>query len=709
LAPRLARPESPAFATGVFFRLLLVVWLCAAALRAQQRVTLDADVSEYDGATGETIARGHATLRNGPTLIRADEIRANTRTGVATAHGQVVLTRGPMRLLADKIIYQERDGSFSADRIRLGSAPYFVEGATASGNGEDITVNQARVTYGEPSPWQPTLTADTATYAPGRQLSSENSRLGIGHTQPVRLPKVQQNLAFPLVGYATFNGGFRASLGLFAEAGLHVPVTPTLRLGADVGLFTRRGVMAGPSGSYSNAGAVKNSEFGGHFRSGYIKDHGDRETDILARPISPHRAYVEWEHHQIFAGQKLTLDAQINWWRDSDVLRDFRPRAFLPVQEPDTFVESVYTCGNFMVSAFARLQPNRFHRVQERLPEIRFDLLPLAIAGGFVERFNASAAVLREDPPLEGPRLRSNRLDAYYSISRPIAPNDWFTLTPVAGGRVTHYANTLGAVNDGNYTRVLGEIGADTVLRATGTFAYRNERWKIDGIRHLFMPRLSYRYIPQADRGRARIPRIDRQAFSTYLQPLGLGDVRNIDDLRPTNTLRLGFDNILQTRDPELGTRDLLVINVANDFRFKRAPGERHVSEIHTDVAAMPARWLQLDLYSSFSPQSVKVREFNSGVTLHDAEIWSVRFSNNFLRAQLHDYAIEGRLRINESFTALSRLNYDVRKRRFNEQAYGVAQNLGNTWRLSYIVSLYSGRKRESSFGFNLQIDTVRF
>ena len=75
----------------------------------------------------------------------------------------------------------------------------------------------------------------------------------------------------------------------------------------------------------------------------------------------------------------LTLAAQFNWWKDSEVVRDFRPRAFFPVQEPDSFVEAVYGGENYFVSAFARVQPNRFHRVQERLPELRFDLLPLAL------------------------------------------------------------------------------------------------------------------------------------------------------------------------------------------------------------------------------------------------------------------------------------------------------------------------------------------
>lgn len=688
-------------------RLFLVAALSAVPLCAQPRMRLEADFSSGDLASGEMIARGHARLRDGVALVRADEIRANDRTGVATASGHVEMTRGQMRLLADRIVYNTRDGSFSAESIRLGSYPYYIEGDTATGSGEEITVKRAKATYGEPGPWQPTLLADSVTYAPGRQLRSENAQVGIGHAQPVPFPKFQQDLTFPFAGSVKLNGGFRSALGLFVEAGLHVPVAPALRLGGDIGFYTNRGVMAGPSGRYSAEN--DDTRFRGSFQSGYINDHGDKKTDILNRPVPENRGYVAWQHQQTFTAQNLTLDAQLNWWRDSEVLRDFRPREFFPVQEPDTFVESVYTGRNFLVSGFARLQPNSFQRVQERLPEVRFDLLPLAIGGGFYERFNASIAILREDPPLAGPRLRSDRFDAYYALERPIVPNDWLSITPVAGGRVTHYANTLGAVRDGNYTRVLGEVGVDAALRATGTFAYRNERWKIDGLRHLFVPRISYRYIPQADEGRARIPRIDRESFSTYLPPLGLGAVRNIDDLHATHTLRLGFDNIVQTRDPVSGTRDLFVFNVANDFRLKRMPGERDVSDLHLDLALMPARWLQLDLYESFSPRTFTLREFNSGVTLHDGDTWSVRFSNNFLRRELNDYAVEGRRRINEVFSVLTRLHYDVRKHRFNEQAYGVVQNLGNTWRVSYLVSLYSGRRRESGFNFSLQVDTVRF
>ena len=679
---------------------------------------------------------------------------------VVTASGHVVLTLtssgasrlklGPVRLLADKLVYHHAEHSFAAEKIRLGAYPYYADGDSAAGTPAEIVINHATVSYGEPGPWQPTLKAEKIYYTPGQRLRTEGSLAGIGRVQPLPFPQFTQDLREPLISHVSLTGGFRSSLGIFLDAGLHLPAASGVMLGGDVAIYTNRGIMFGPSGTYSRS--ADGTDMSGYFRTGFIADHGNRSTDILGLPVPKDRAYIEWQHTQQLA-DNLTLAAQLNWWKDSEILRDFRPKEFTQVQEPDSFLESNYTGKNYIISAFARFQPNSFERVQERLPEIRFDLLPTPIGGGVIEQFNASYARLRErgpfqyeigiapvpSQPVTSPQmvvvpnttlLQTDRVDAYYSLSRPIAPTDWFSFTPTAGGRYLRYTNgkgdqlfalvnnlgstftspslattTSGIFPTTSQTRSLGELGFDAVLRASGTFDYKNEAWKIDGLRHLFTPRLSYRYV-RADKPNL-IPAIDRPVFSTYLQPLGLGDTRAIDTLESSNTLRLAFDNVLQTRDPVTGTRDLASLTVANDLGF--TPGHRDVSGLQVEAALMPARWLQLDTFQRFSPNHSTVNEFNTGFTLHDASAWSVRFSNSFLRSQIEAYAIDSRARLNESYDVLARLQYDARTHRLNEQAYGLVQNLDNTWRISYIVSLYSGPRRESHFGLNVQIEATGF
>jgi len=691
----------------------LTLLLCAAflacplLLRAAdktQMVFSSEQPTYFDGRTKEAVGIGNAQLAYGDLLLTADEIRYNTATKVAIAHGHAIMTQGARRLLADSLTFNLNDGTYTVQSLRMGEYPLNLTGSSATGDKRNITLNDARATFHAPGPFVPTLRADKLVYAPGTKLQAEGASLGIGGVRPVTFSLFSQNLKEPLLSYVSLSAGYRASLGAYLESGLHLPVADGIRLGLDLGIYTARGVMIGPAGSYGNT--QDENTFQGYVRSGFISDHGDRMTDVLGKPVPKNRGYVEWQHQQQVTPD-LTLAGQVNYWKDSEILRDFRPQEFFAVQEPDSFLEAVCRGDNYFVSAFTRFQPNDFNPVQQRLPELRFDLLPLAVGNGFTETFNASMAVLRDVPPSGGPTLDSTRLDTFYSLSRTFTPQPWMTFTPVVGGRVTYYDQAMGGRS--SYTRTLGEVGFDAAVRTNATYDYQNEPWRINGLRHLMTPRLLYRYIPQADKGQVHIPPIDRQTFSTYLQPLELGALRNIDQLHATNTLRLEIDNTLQTRDSVYGSRDLLVFNVAADFRFDRSPAERDVSEIHTEFAVMPARWMQFDVYSSFAPQSFTMREFNSGLTIHDGDQWSVRFSSNFLRHELEGYFIESRYRVNEAYEAIGRLAYDARKHRFNEQFYGIRQNLSNLWLVEYAVTLYDGPRRESNFGFNVQVQALGF
>lgn len=690
-------------------RRLLAFFLSVAALaaaRAQSSGDLPPNVSardvHFDYAQNVYVITGDARLTEGNALLTADEIRYNPATGIATATGHVTLTRGPQRVLADQLDYHLRDRTFSAENVRAGQYPLYVSGAKAHGSADALTFTDARASLRDPSTFSPTLRADTLVYTSGERVRAEGASIGVGGVRPIAVPKYSQGIHEPFLSYVTLTGGYRASLGIYAEAGLNFPVAPDVHAGGDIGLYSSRGVLAGPSADYGSAdGPVR-----GSFRSGYIHDYGDRRNDLLGRSIPADRGYVIWSHQQQ-ATDSLSLNAQLNYWSDSEVVRDFRPGWFFPVQEPDNFAEAIHTGQNYFVSAFGRFHPNAFHNVQERLPEVRFDLLPLALGNGFYQRFNASFAVLRDDPAAGGPTLDSQRADAYYALSRPFAPREWLSFTPVVGGRLTHYADATGGRS--TYTRALGEFGFDAALRTSGTFDYRNEQWKIDGLRHLLTPRVSYRYVPQADKGQVYIPPIDREAFTTYLPPLGLGDTRNIDELRKTNTLRVGLDNTLQTRDPVYGSRDLVIFNAAADFRFSHEATEREFDAIHTELILVPAPWLQLNVYESFAPQDFTLRQLTTGLTLLDGEAWTLRLANHYLQRQTDDYQLDGRLRLNEVYTVAARLQYDSLNHRFTETSFGLRQNLDNAWLVEYGVTIYGGPRRESSFGFSVRVEVLRF
>jgi LPS-assembly protein len=417
----------------------------------------------------------------------------------------------------------------------------------------------------------------------------------------------------------------------------------------------------------------------------------------------------------------LTLSGQLYYWSDSYVTRDFRDENFRNLQTPDTWFEAAKTGDNFVVSLFTRVQVNDYSLIQERLPEVRFDGLPIEIGGGVYHRMNAGVAALREDDPFGSGTIRSDRADLYYGVNRPFSPREWLSFTPTAGVRVTHYERlNEGSPRGGNFTRVLGELGFDAKLfQSSATWDYKNKRWDIDGLRHVITPHVAYRLSPSADVGRGDIPSIDRDVISSYLRPLGIADRRDIDSLPALNTFRFGVDNVLQTRDPRHGSRDLVRLDLALDqyasAESATSAGEaRNRTDLHTFFALNPARWLRYDVYSRSTVQTGEIQELNTGLTVHDANVWSFRLGTYYLEdpvavRQIQEYTADYGLRLNEIYSVQARFRYDSRNSRFAEQTYAFRQRLSRTWTVSYELSLYDGPRREDDLGVAVRVEAEGF
>ena len=666
--------------------------------------TIVSDKLDADLATKESIFSGHAQLVYNDILLTADEIRYNQITHVAAATGNVILTSGNRRFLADSGSYNIETKAVHLQHLRLGQFPIYLSGDTADGTLDEMVFTNATVFFREDANYTPSFHAKRLTYAKGRIARAEGLSLGLLGGRFISLSSFDHSLDSSILSYMNAKIGYRGDLGVRLELGLNVPVAPGLNAGADLGLYSARGIMFGPSGSYHQETA--NGSLNGSFRSGYIRDHGDRKIDVLGEPVPADRSYFEWQHQQQI-GEHLNLSGQFNYWSDSEILRDFHRKEFNRVQQPDSFFEGTYTENNYALSAFARVNPNSFFRMPERLPEIRYDLFPSAVPLGFYQRFNASAAALQSDAFGPNPEYRTNRLDAYYGLERPITPTPWFSFTPVAGGRVTYYSNATGGKDA--YSRTLGEVGFDTHLLSSGTSDYKNEVWNIDGLRHLFEPKLSYRYAPEAGTGRRYIPPIDQRTFSTYLQPLSIGDQRNIDSLANLNTLRLQFDNTLQTRDSAYGSRNLATLNFAADYRFDHVAGRKSLSDVYTEFALTPAPWFRWTTFHRFDPHRPAQQELNTALELVDQEWWSARIATHFLKNQYEEYDLQYRQRINESFDVYGMWRYDQFNKRFTEQSYGIWQKLGQTWAVKYELSFLEGNSRTSRVSLNIEVELLKF
>ncbi len=693
---------------------LLVPFLALAAaarsLAADQALDLVSTTDkpiEFDYNTKQMVVLD-ARLTYGDLILTADEIRYDDQKAEAHARGHIVLTRGDIRLIADEGTYTLADGKVHLVNTKAGYYPLYLQGGTLEGNTHEFTLHDATLTYGEPGSFSPTLRAESIDFIEGKSFRAHHAHLRVGPVPLVPLPVFSQRLDTPPME-TDIRAGFRSSTGAFLDVTALAPVSNGIHLGPEIGVYTKRGLILGPAASYDTLRG--DTSLVGALRSGWIYDLGSREDrglDSEGRQIGRHRGYIDWRHLENF-GDKISLMAQVGYWSDSEIIRDYARHRFARNQQPETFVGASYTEDNFVGSVFARFQTNDFQITRRREPEVSVKLLASPQDLGVVQRGHVAFVNLREDASTVSPELSSERLDVFYGLERPTAVTPWLTYTPVVGGRVSHYFSPLGDKDD--YTRVLGQVGGDIRARAFGQFDVQSERWGIDGLRHLVEPFAQYRYIPDAEKGAAYIPDIDRSVFSTRLLPIDLGDIRALDELHEINTLRYGLQQRLQTRDAKGGVRDLIVLTLAQDRHFNRlvAPTLRRSSDLHADIALMPAPWIRFDAFQRLDPHSWRLEEFNSGFTLTDSQFWTARFGTQFLRDQLEEYTLDASIRLNERFTLTGLWRYDAVDSQFYEQAYGIRQTFRNLWSIEYALAFYEGQRRESGMQFRISLEVFDF
>ncbi|MFP4202940.1 MAG: LPS-assembly protein LptD [Opitutales bacterium] len=672
---------------------------------------------EYDEDAKRVVARGDAQLKFNDTRVRADRITFYEEYGLADAEGEVAVDREGSRLIAERLNYDTQTRTFAADGIRTGTWPFYLSGETGGGSREKIQVQEPRLYYGPPdSLLVPNIKAETVTYAEGDPASVdlENATLRVGDFPFFYLPGYTHNLdqSFYLVN---IDAGQDSTLGAHLQTTWLFPMTSWLRVGGNVDIYSKRGALAGPAAQYTHASA--NQWIKGALTTGYIQDEGDTEEDIFDRPIDEDRGFVEWRHKQ-HIGERVTLTGSASYWSDSEVTRDFRDAIFDENRQPDNYFESIYTGDNYFMSAFGRFQPNDFQLVQERLPEVRFDMLPTPVfETGAYHRFSASYARLREDFGRHVPTFRedteADRMDLNYRIERPIHFSDWLTFTPLAGARLTHYANQSvdpGFIDlrDDSFTRDMFEIGFDLEGRAYATYPTVNRTWEIDGLRHIVKPSLRYRYFSDPD-AKDEIAAIERDAFDLQRPVLDLGQRRNVDALREAHLARLGVENLFQTRADGYGSRTLAALNFYQDILFEKNErfdrGKQDTfNATWAELLLNPAPWLKFNLSARFKTESMTLEELRTRTALKSGDIWELGLSTELLNKRIDQYRLDFIHRVNERYALLSDLRFDADSGDFTQAGIGVRTRISSVWELVYALTFREGARRESDVEFSIHL-----
>lgn len=699
----------------------------AGVAEAELRPELKADESNFDVATGDFIATGHAQVTYGDIVLTASEIRLNQKTFLAKAKGNVVITGKGMRLVGSEGSFNLRKRTVEFGDFRVGAPPWFASADKAEGTLDNLTLTNPRVYMGEPAKTSPTLRASSGSLLNQKTAKLDNPVVALGDGFGIPLPDLQRNFVDSGLR-GRIKAGYSGDLGLFLRPEVKTPLNETISFVGGVEAYTRRGVMVAPGADY--AGATENGTYTGAIRSGWIHDLGGAERrgiDILGRPIDQDRGLALWTHQQEWGNQSY-LVSHLAWWSDSEVTRDYRWETYRSLPQPDSWAEFGNKVGNSgLFSVFIRTRADEFQPVVQRLPEIRYDLLPTQLGEtGIVQKGFLSGAYLRRtynDPIFysalgDGFTQESARLDGYYGLEKTFTLSEWASLTPLTGARYT-YDTPTGDQRDlvpgsrNSYTRALGVVGADLRLKAYGTFDVKNEVWGVNGLRHLVEPIVSYRYyggansLPLRPTGSG----IEETPLGLFESEMELDRMRDTDTVANGHVVRAGVRNALQTRSTTGGSRDLAVLYVGQEYQPSQAGDEAYLpwNSLFAEARLLPASFLEVGWSTRYSNAGGTFVMSNPYLTLKDGRRWRLTLANHYLADLYNDYVLRGEVNLNEAWSTGLRLRYDERGERWRDQTYFLRQTLDNTWRVEYRVTRSEGDAREDSFGFGVTVDLLTF
>lgn len=678
--------------------------------------TLTADKTEFDGEQNAMVATGDAIFKHDELTLQADTVRFYKGTNTAKADGSVVLNRDTFRMVTPALEYSAKDRRMTTSEFRLGQAPFYLSGTDLTGTTESGDLGNAVIFFNEPDKWSPRIRTERTTYYPDEKVVAEKATFYVGGFPFMRLPQFSYRLSeSPLRFYGDL--GYRSNLGLYLQTTTLYRTPGKLSYGAVLDFYTNRGVLVGPAMEWHND---KGENYAySRLRAGYMDDGGNADdigVDILERPIPEDRWFIDWQHQQDIT-DALTLTANIQAWSDSDVLREFREDLFRGNQQPDSFVEAVYTGQNYFLSAFGRADLTDFQTIVERLPEVRLDVMPTPVGEtGFYASGQASYVNLRKDDdgitlgsPPTFDKFETDRFDAFAEVNRVWRPRPWLTVVPLAGARVTHYTDTTGT--DGEFTRVTGQLGFDAEMRMHGLWDVNNDVWEIDGLRHVLRPVVQYRYFPEAQQGSDEILPVDDSIFTTTLPPFDLADIRSIDALTDVSVVRIGLENLLQTRDAGYGSRQLAELSLYQDILLGGTPDARFPgrdwSNLHLDLGLTPAYWLDFDFSLNLDPEGFDMNEIRSQVSITDGDVWSMRLAVIRLEDLIDQYELYYARKLNERWGVRFRWRYDADLSEITDQLYAVRQRLGHSWDIEYLVGFKNGSEREDSVNIQLRVNLL--
>jgi LPS-assembly protein len=614
-------------------------------------------------------------------VIFADHIVWDRSTNVMIATGNARIFTNDKVYRGDSITYNLDTKAITSANFTGADYPRFLAGRQVTTPGDNhYRLTDALFTTSNRENPSFHLKAGTIEYRPNDEVVLKNVVAYVGDIPVFYFPIFVQSLTDSRPTYQ-FQIGDSGQFGYFMDNTYNWVANDKLRGSVEFDVRQKRGYAGGVDVEYFPS---LTSEI--QLNTYYAQDNLYSQTDpsIPNAPdrgiLANHNAYdgvpydnryrVAYQHNLQF-GSDFSSTADLNFWSDPWITRDYFPGEYQQDNQPANFVSLNQYNPNFTITLLASPQVNPFFETVERLPELSVESKQQKIFDSPIEYTSQSSVVNFErkfadttyfqNPqdypytsfpnnqpqttaydfyhPNQAPGYDASQLnnysayryDTYHEFSYPHQYFDFLSLTPRIGGRFTYYsdANQVidadGSPNVDNVTdpkaRLAGDVGLEGDFKISRTWLdVRDPDLGIDGIRHVIEPFFDSEYAPAPTVSPNDIRGFDDRLYSTQLQPLDWTEYNSIDSIDREAVVRFGVWNKIQTKRDGLNY-DLVTLQTYGDADFDRnfsaATPNSTFSNLFNNLTINPTPQFAFQTLSSLAVDGNSYNEIDNNI------VWS--------------------------------------------------------------------------------------
>lgn len=713
-------------------------------IHTPEGVELYADNAIIDGTKKTILAQGNVSLYQKDILQRGPEITYHWDTRELDMPG-VRGSAGPLLL---------ESGKFHATQDEKGHA--MLEGENAG-----ITTDDTE----SPSYW---LRAKKIRIYPNDRVLFNHLTVYAGETPAFYFPYLAQPLNSDL-GYH-FQPGTRSNWGPYLLNTYGVMLggdeshAPWLLAKFRADLMTERGIGLGVNLSDKSAPAGSFREF-----SAYHLDDTAPNTSrsgIPRLPTQANRSRLTFRDREIFHFEPEAdwrIDSTFSYISDPYFLQDFDTVTATTDPAPDNLLYLTRRDDRSLITLLARFRVNDFYRVDERLPELSWDVArapifqsPILWEGrSSIGIYNENAAALLRrslinpliNLPENSPEFRTlatqasrydlalislirelpansplraqildqllnpsfSRFRTYQEFSAPFsAKNGRISIIPQAGVGFQAYQNASGI--DANYQSLLTYVGTEVSTKFSSDWGNVYQRQLgLNGLMHVFQPYAHWSSVRNTNS--QLFPSVDRYTFTTRPPTIALNRLSSADEIRNWDLVRFGTRNRLLTRR-DSQTFDWLFLDTYIDAYMHDPEGfDRQFSNLYNDLTWQPLPWMNLNLQiqNPIISDGSGFNEFNTGVNFEPDSQTRISVYHNLLsnHPTLQDSSLLTTSifhRINDNWGVSASQTWEFDDKTLQLQQYSIHRDLGRWVAALGILQRDNRFERETNVLFTLTL-----